>query len=99
MWSELLYWCHDTIAEEDLQALSGTINECNDNFWIQRSSNDLREFETTFLFSHLWKQWRFAGETPHLSTQYRDSQNILPQVENSLGITLIDTLATCYGPC
>jgi len=93
MLSELLHWCHDAIAEDDLQALSGTINGCNDDFWIQGSSNDLREFEITLLFCHLWKQWRLADERPHLSTQYRNSQNLLAQVENSLGITPIDTLA------
>jgi hypothetical protein len=91
--SELLVWCHDAIAEEDLQALSGTINGCNDNLWTERSSNDLREFETTLLFCHLWKQWRLAGKRSLLSTQHRNPQNLLAQVENSLGITPIDTLA------
>jgi hypothetical protein len=91
--SELLYWCHDAIAEEGLQALSGMINGCNDNFWTLGSSNDSREFETTLLFCHLWKQWHLAGKRPHLSTQYRDSQNLLAQVENSLGIAPIDALA------
>ena len=69
------------------------INGCNDNFWVQGSGNDLREFETTLLFCHLWKQWRLAGERPQLSIQYRDSQNLLAQVENSLGIAPIDALA------
>jgi hypothetical protein len=91
--SELLFWCHDAIAEEDLQALSGTINGCNDNLWIQGNSNDLREFETTLLFCHLWKQWRLAGKRSLLSTQHRNPQNLLAQVENSLGITPIDALA------
>jgi hypothetical protein len=91
--SELLFWCHDAIAEEDLQALSGTINGCNDNLWIQGNSNDLREFETTLLFCHLWKQWRLAGKRSLSSTQHRNPQNLLAQVENSLGITPVDALA------
>jgi hypothetical protein len=93
MLSELLHWCYDAIADKDLQTLSGTINGCNDNFWTQGSRNDLREFETTLLFCHLWNQWRLAGERLHLSTQYRDSQHLLAQVENSLGIAPIDALA------
>lgn len=56
MLPELLYWCHDAIADKDLQTLSGTINACNDNFWTQGSRNDLRELETTLVFCHLWKQ-------------------------------------------
>jgi hypothetical protein len=91
--SELLYWCHDAIAEEDLQELSETINGCDDNFWTQGSSDDFREFGTTLLFCHLWKQWRLAGGRLHLSTQYRDSQILLAQVESKLGIAPIDALA------
>ena len=30
--SELLYWCQDAIADNDLQALSGLIHECSDDF-------------------------------------------------------------------
>jgi hypothetical protein len=69
------------------------INGCNDNLWTEGTSNDLREFEITLLFCHLWKQWRLASKRSPLSTQHRNPQNLLVQVENSLGITPIDALA------
>jgi Clr5 domain len=91
--SELLYWCHDAIADNDLQALSGLIHECSDDFWTKGSISDLREFETTLLFCHLWKQWCLAGEGFPLSTQYRDCHSLLAQLEKFLGIAPIDALA------
>jgi hypothetical protein len=91
--SELLYWCHDAIADNDLQALSGLIHECSDDFWTKGSISDLREFETTLLFCHLWKQWCLAGEGFPLSAQYRDCHSLLAQLEKFLGIAPIDALA------
>jgi hypothetical protein len=66
--SELLYWCHDATADNDLQALSGLIHECSDDFWTKGSISDLGGFETTLLFCHLWKQWRLAVEALQFST-------------------------------
>jgi hypothetical protein len=91
--SDLLYWCHDAITKDDLQALYGLISGCSDDLWTQGSSNDLKEFEKTLLFCHLWKQWRLAGEGLHMSTQNRDCHSLLANLEQRLGIAPVDALA------
>jgi hypothetical protein len=91
--SDLLYWCHDAIAEDDLQALYGLIYGCSDDLWTHGSSNDLKEFEKTLLFCHLWKRWRLAGEALHMSTQNRDCHSLLVNLEQRLGIAPVDALA------
>jgi hypothetical protein len=91
--SELLYWCLDAIADNDLQVLSRLIHECSDDFWTKGSIIDLGEFETTLLFCHLWKQWRLAGETLQFSVPYRDCHALLAKLEKCLGIAPIDALA------